>query len=152
MTTGGPDGRDGDTRLEGAQRVVAEVVDEALVSLGLPPVRANPYVTFDEPLVADLPTLAFDKPGAAPLRFVLGGDLDLWVGPFSEVVVLPAPVEAQRRALLDVVVRVLRSEVECRRGLLWTSLTLRLPGEEPWCRTRYLGCDFGPAFRHRPFA
>jgi hypothetical protein len=71
-----------------AARLGLQALDRALMALGRRPVDQNPDFRLAEPVVGDLPNAVLEKRGAAPLRFVFGSDLDVWVGPFSEVVTL----------------------------------------------------------------
>ncbi|WP_240643939.1 TfoX/Sxy family protein [Antribacter gilvus] len=121
-----------------ATRLGAEALDRALVALGRRPAAENPDFRAGEPLAGIFPTLLLEKPGVAPLTLVLAPYLDVWVGPFSEVVLIvieeSSPGEVQ--GLLE---KVLRSAVTCRKGRWATTVTLQIPGEEPWIRLKDLG-------------
>ena len=107
-------------------------LDGALRALGRPPVEANPDLRFVDPVVGDLPNAVLERVGAAPFRFVFGLDLDVWVGPFSEVVQVPISRESPAHAsqLLE---RVLRSVVTCDVRPRSTTIALISSGE-PWLR------------------
>lgn len=118
-----------------AARVGMEVLDQVLVAFGEQPVHANPQFHVADPVVGDLPNVVLEKPGAAPLRFVFGQDLDVWVGPFSEVVLLRVS-EATRSLIHQQIERILLSSVACQDGKKSMVITLQLPGAEPWLRLK----------------
>ena len=126
-----------------AARIGMQVLNDALTALGYKPAPENTDFRIAEPVVGDIPNTILDKPGVAPLRFVFGLELDVWVGPFSEVLTLDvsdaAKDEAQRR-----IEKLLRSSVECRMGRWFMNITLRLPREEPWLRLK-VGASGYPA-------
>lgn len=120
-----------------AARLGMHALDEALISLGLRPVPDNPDFRVTDPVVGDVPTTILHKPGVAPFRFVFGRELDVWIGPFSEVVTAPVSgsgtAEVQQR-----IERVLKSSVACRPGRRSMEITLQLPGDPPWLRLKVL--------------
>jgi hypothetical protein len=59
-----------------AARLGMEALDQALMALGRRPVDQNPDFRLADPVVGDLPNVVLDSPGAAPLRFVFGPDLE----------------------------------------------------------------------------
>jgi hypothetical protein len=76
-----------------------------------------------------------EKSGVAPFSFVFGPAIDVWVGPFSEVVlqdVSKKTVDHLREALGQV----FRSAVSVRSERWSTTIAFRLPGAEPWLRPR----------------
>ncbi|MDQ1294260.1 MAG: hypothetical protein QG608_2143 [Actinomycetota bacterium] len=74
------------------------------------------------------------------MRLVFGRDLDMWVGPYSEVVIAPV-CEGTRGHIEDLITRILRSEVECRYRRKSIELILRIPNQDPWLRLKVLGAD-----------
>lgn len=121
-----------------AARLGIEALDRALADLGRPPVGDNPDLHMAPPVVGDIPTAVMDKPGGAPLRFVFGRVLDIWVGPFSEVASAEVLPETRDR-VRDLIAQVLRSEVMCRGGRRSVEIVLRHPGQEPWLRLKVRG-------------
>lgn len=131
-------------------RIARRALDDALVSLGRRPVSENPDFWPGEPVPGDFPTVVLEAPGVAPFQFVLGPDVDVWVGPFSEVVLVEASAETEatiRSRLRDV----LLSTVTSRRRRWSTEIVLRVPGAEPWMRLRSYGrftaAPLEPAYR-----
>jgi hypothetical protein len=126
-----------------AARLGEEALDRALVALGHRPALDNPDFRLAEPIALDIPNAVLEKPGAAPLRFVFGPTLDIWVGPFSEVILVDVAAEddAQRTEVIEdaqrVIEKLLRSSITCRAGRWLTAeITLQLPGDEPWRRLK----------------
>lgn len=118
-----------------AARVGMRALDQALVALGRPSVSQNPDFNFAEPVVGHLPNIVLEKRGVAPLRFVFGFDLDVWVGPFSEVILLTAS-EASFDLIQQRVAELLSSSIFCQAGRGSMVITLQLPGDEPWLRLK----------------
>ena len=118
-----------------AARLGMRALDQAVISLGHRPVLENPDFRVTDPVVGDLPTTVLKKPGVAPFRFIFGPDLDVWVGPFSEVVsarVSDARKDDAQRRIEDL----LQSFVTCRPGKRSMEITLQCPGDEPWLRLK----------------
>jgi hypothetical protein len=136
-----------------AARLGMEALDGALVDLGYLPVGENPDVRMADPVVGDLPNAVLEKPGSAPLRFVFGRDLDVWVGPFSEVVSAEVLEETMGR-VRGLITHVLRSEVTCRDQRRSVQLVLRVPGQEPWLRLKVRGATASATLppRYAPYA
>jgi hypothetical protein len=125
-----------------AARLYMQVLDQALISLGRRPVSDNPDFRVTEPLVLDVPTTVLEKPGVAPLRFMFWPDnLDVWVGPFSEVVVVQSSDAGKKNDPLRMIAALLQSSVTCRRKRWWMEITLQRPGAEPWHRLKVSGFD-----------
>lgn len=118
-----------------AARLGMQALDQALISLGHRPVLENRDFRVADAVVGDLPTTVLEKPGVAPFRFIFGPDLDVWVGPFSEVVTArvsdASKNDAQRR-----IEELLQSSVTCRPGKRSMEITLQRPGHEPWLRLK----------------
>src|SRR5690242_18320847 len=91
-----------------AARLGTQALDRALIALGQRPTAENPDFRVADPIVGDLPNTVLDKPGVASLRFIFGRELDIWVGPYSEVVTAE-PSEATQNDLQRPIERVLRS-------------------------------------------
>ena len=127
-----------DERKKALGRLGMEALDGALVDLGYPPVRENPHVRTGHTEVFGLTTAVVEKPGCAPLEFQFGPELDVWVGPFSEVVMYEL-TEATRDEVRSLIAQVLRSEVTWRPRWMSVELVLRVPGSEPWRRLRSFG-------------
>lgn len=113
-------------------------LDQALVAVGQQAVDQNPDFHFAEPVLGAIPNVALQKPGVAPLRFVFGLDLDVWIGPFSEVVLLTV-TDASFGLVQRRIEELLRSSVRCASGKRSNVITLQLPGAAPWLRLRELG-------------
>lgn len=116
-----------------AARLGMEALDGALVDFGYPPVGENPHVRMGYLDDLGITTAVVEKPGCAPLKFVFGPYLDLWIGPFSEVVTCKL-TEATRDQVQCLIAQVLRSEVTWRARWMSVELVLRVPGSEPWRR------------------
>jgi hypothetical protein len=136
-----------------AARLGMEAFDRALVDLGYPAVGENPHVRMGDPLHELLPTLVVDKPGCAPLKFVFGPYLDLWIGPFSEVL-NEEVTEATKDDVQYWMAQVLRSEVTWRARWMSVELVLRVPGSEPWRRLLTFGGSPDPGLQpsYAPYA
>jgi hypothetical protein len=65
-------------------------------------------------------------------------DLDIWVGPYSEVILAPVQEETLSD-IQDLITMVLRSEVACQYRKWSVKLTLRIPGQDPWRRLTVYG-------------
>jgi hypothetical protein len=118
-----------------ARRVGLRALDDALIALGASPLRENSDFRATDPDVGGIPAIVLDRSGVAPFRFTLGLDLDIWIGPLSEVVA--APISAATQADLQrQIERLLRSVVTCRRGKRSMTIGLQLPDEEPWLRSK----------------
>jgi hypothetical protein len=118
-----------------AARLGMQALDGALVALGQRPVSQNPDFRLSSPVVGELPNVVLEKHGAAPLRFVLGPDLDVWVGPFSEVV-LAAVSESSLHLIQQRIEDLLRSSVVCesRKGMM--VIKLQIANAKPWLRLK----------------
>lgn len=103
-----------------------DACNASLAGLGYPPIGANPDVRMADPVVGDIPSAVVDRPGVAPLRLVFGRDLDIWVGPYSEVVSIPAGEDSRER-MEELITRVLKSEVLCRPRRKSVELILQSP-------------------------
>ena len=132
-----------------AARLGMEVLDQVLVTLGGQPVLANPDFRVGKQVLGETPNFVLEKPGAAPLRFVLGQELDIWVGPCSEVVFLEVS-EAKKSIMYQLIEKVLLSSVACKVRKNSVAITLQLPGEKPWNRVKFhsrgLGSDLEPFY------
>lgn len=125
-----------------------DAMNAALSSLGKPPV-GDPAsdIQFDEPVAFAIPTAVLNAAGAAPIKFIFHGYLDVWIGPFSEVLVYdvekqtPSEVEEDLRLLFT-------SEVACRYRWGSVRITLSQPGHKPWRRLGVGGS--GPVPRLEP--
>lgn len=136
-----------------ATRLGIEALNASLAKLGYPPVGENPDVRMVDPVIGDIPNAVIEKPSVAPVRLVFGRDLDIWVGPYSEVVVAPVR-EATKGHIEDLITRVLKSEVVCQYRRKSIELILRMPGQGPWLRLRVRGADREPTLkpRYEPYA
>ena len=114
-----------------AARIAIDVLNAVLAEHGQPTLEQNPHFRSADPIMGVLPNFVLDKDGVAPLRFVFGQTLDIWVGPYSEVVVAEI-VPDRIGALRDVVARVLHSHVAVMPGRYWTTLELSESGMDPW--------------------
>ncbi|MEO3939434.1 hypothetical protein V3N99_22230 (plasmid) [Dermatophilaceae bacterium Soc4.6] len=130
-----------------------EALNASLAGLGYPPVGVSPDVRMADPIVGEIPNAVVERLGVAPLRLVFGRDLDIWVGPYSEVV--GAPVSEETRVRVEgLITRVLRSEVLCQYGRKSVELMLRLPDQDPWLRLKVRGAGREPMLesRYEPYA
>lgn len=118
-----------------AGRLGMQILDQALVSLGQKPALANPDFRVTEPVVGDIPTTVLEKPGAAPFRFVFGRDLDVWVGPFSEVILAPVRTATEKETQQRIEL-LLQSSVTCRPGKRSIEIAFQRPGRVPWLRLK----------------
>jgi|tagenome__1003787_1003787.scaffolds.fasta_scaffold20971927_4 hypothetical protein len=116
-----------------ATRLGMHILDRALIALGHKPALENPDFRAAEPVVGDLPNIVLEKAGVAPLRFIFGPQLDVWVGPFSEVVTVDIS-DATKDDAQWRIERLLRSSVTCRIRKRSIEIKLELPGDEPWLR------------------
>ena len=130
-----------------------EALNASLAMLGHQPIEENPNVHMVDPVVGEIPNVVVEKPGVAPLRFLFGRDLDIWVGPYSEVVAAPVREETMVR-IQDLITRVLTSEVLCRYRRKSVELVLRMPDQNPWLRLKIRGADLKPTLqpRYEPYA
>jgi hypothetical protein len=129
------------------------LLDRELGTLGMPPLRQNPDFAEREPFLGVFPVFEVVRPGAAPFRFVFSSGVDLWVGPFSEILEIEA--EAENAELIATSVqRALRSVVEVSRVRKTVVITLSLPGSaNPWLTVKVRGSDYeGPFVRYEPLA
>lgn len=111
------------------------IVDRALVSIGGEPLAENPDLELTRSDYGGRPAVVLTRTDVAPFVFMLGHDLDVWIGPFSEVLLLSlADTTASASAAL--VVKTLRSHVAYERRRRNALLTCHLPGESPWLRLR----------------
>jgi hypothetical protein len=136
-----------------AARLGMVALDASLVELGYPPVGDSPDVRMADPVILDIPNAVIEKPGCAPLRLIFGPDLDLWVGPYSEVILEPVQEETLSD-IQDVITQVLRSEVTCHYRKRSVKLVLRIPGQDPWRRLTVYGAheEARLAARYEPYA
>jgi hypothetical protein len=116
-----------------AARLGMQLLDQALISLGQRPLVDNPDFRATDPVVGDLPTRVLEKRGVAPFRFNFGLVLDVWVGPYSEVVHAQVS-DATNKDAQRQIEEVLLSAVTCRAGKRSMEITLQRPGDEPWLR------------------
>jgi hypothetical protein len=121
-----------------AARLGMRVLDNALIALGHRPALENPDFRAAEPVVGDLPNIVLEKAGVAPLRFIFGQQLDVWVGPFSEIVTVDISHATKDDAQWRIE-RLLRSSATCRIGKRSVEIALQLPGNEPWLRLKVVG-------------
>ena len=141
--------------MNATERYLAELgiqaLNGSLVRLGYPPVGESLDVRMADPVVGDIPNAIVEKPGVAPFRFVFGRDLDMWIGPFSELLLLPVSEQAMGE-IEEQLTQALRSEVHCHYGRTMAKVTLQLPGQVPWFtlrswargRVRALGPRYAP--------
>jgi hypothetical protein len=106
----------------------------ALAEIGEAPLGSNPDLIEDVPYLEVFPTYVAFREGAAPFTFVLGSELQMDVGPFSEVLVLDVDVSADE--LRDSLVRVLRSHVDVTVGRIWATVTLTDSNGQEWRKLR----------------
>ena len=130
-----------------------DALNASLSGLGYPVIVASSDVRMAEPVMGDIPNAVVDRPGVAPLRIVFGRDLNIWVGPYSEVVTVPASEET-RGLMVERLSKVLMSEVVCNYRGRSVELLLRLPDHEPWLRLRVRGSDLQRLLepRYQPYA
>lgn len=130
-----------------------DALNASLAGLGYPVITSSSDVRMAEPVVGDIPNAVVDRPGIAPLRIVFGRDLNIWVGPYSEVVTVAAS-EDTRGLMEEMITKVLMSEVVCNYRRRSVELVLRLPDHEPWMRLRVRGADLQPLLepRYQPYA
>ena len=121
-----------------AARLGIAALNGSLVELGYAPVEDSPDVRMADPVILDIPNAVVEKAGCAPLRLVFGPDLDLWVGPYSEVILEPVQ-EDTLSEIQDLITRVLKSEVSCDYRKRSVKLGLRIPGQDPWRRLTVYG-------------
>ncbi|GEN78512.1 hypothetical protein AFE02nite_02460 [Actinotalea fermentans] len=142
-----------DQEQQRAARLGIEALNASLVRLGYPPVGKNADVRMVDPFLGVIPNAVIERPGVAPLRLLFGLELDIWVGPFSEVVAVPAREEC-RRDMENEITRILKSEVECRYRKRWVELILRIPDQNPWLRLRIVGTGRSSVLepRYAPYA
>lgn len=134
-------------------RLGLEALNSSLAELGYLPIGQNPDVRLADPIVGDITNAVVEKPGVAPFRFVFGRDLDIWIGPYSEVVGAPAREDTIGR-IEGLITRVLMSEVLCQYRRKSVELVLRLPGQDPWLRLRVRGGRQEPSLAplYEPYA
>lgn len=118
-----------------AAHLAMEALDHALLALGREPVAVNPDFRMATPVVGDLPNAVLEKSGVAPLRFIFGLDLDVWVGPFSEIVTSKVS-EVTKTQVQHKIEDLLRSSVALQQTKRSVEITLRLPGMDPWLRLK----------------
>jgi hypothetical protein len=123
-----------------AARLGMRILDQALISLGQKPMLESQDFRVTEPVVGDIPTTVLEKSGVAPFRFVFGRDLDVWVGPFSEVILAPvhSATEKETQQRIEVL---LQSSVTCRPGKRSMEIALQRPGRVPWLRLKVRASD-----------
>lgn len=123
-------------------------LNASLGGLGYPMVPSSSDVRMADPVVGDIPNAVIEKPGVAPFRMLFGQDLNIWIGPYSEVVTIAA--SAERRGLMEeMITKVLTSEVICNIRRRSVELILQLPGHEPWTRLRVHGAHRQPTLKPR---
>lgn len=110
-------------------------LDAALVALGCLPLDENSDFQVADSAVGELLTLALEKQGVAPLRFVFGADLEVWVGPFSDVITV-AVADMSAEQLRAQMMLVLRSSVDVHRARRSTQIMLSVQDEVPWLRLK----------------
>lgn len=115
-------------------------IDEALARLGELPVAHNRYFHATRAMAGDLLAVVVEKPGAAPLAFVLGQDFDVWLGPYSGVFVC-AGVDSNRELISETVERMLSSRVGCESSRRSILITFAIGGSEPWLTLRVRGAS-----------
>jgi hypothetical protein len=130
-----------------AARLGIAALNGSLIELGFASVGDSSDVRLADPVILDIPNAVVEKPGCAPLRLIFGPDLDLWVGPYSEVILAPVQEHALSD-LQDLITSILRSEVTCYYRKRSVKLTLRIPGQDPWRRLTVYGA--GPESPLRP--
>jgi hypothetical protein len=128
-------------RVSAAHGIAA--LNASLAVLGRPPIGANPEVRIAAPIIGDVPNAVVEKPGVAPLRLVFGRNLDIWVGPYSEVVTITSDEES-RELMETLITRVLKSEVLCLHRRKSVELILRMPEQDPWLRLVVRGAPEAP--------
>jgi len=130
-----------------------DALNASLAGLGYPLIVSSSDVRMAEPVVGDIPNAVVERPGVAPLRIVFGRDLNIWVGPYSEVVTVPVSEET-RGLMEEVITKVLMSEIVCSYRRRSVELVLRLPDHEPWMRLRVRGSDLQRLLepRYQPYA
>jgi hypothetical protein len=121
-----------------AARLGMAALDAALVDLGCPPLGENPHVRMVDPVVLDIPNAVVEKPGCAPMLFVFAPHLDVWIGPFSELLNLDVLEDTQEH-VQHLIRRVLRSEVTFRKRWRSVEIVLRVPDSEPWLQLTSFG-------------
>lgn len=130
-----------------------DALNASLAGLGYPVIVSSSDVRMAQPVVGDIPNAVVERPGVAPLRVVFGRDLNIWVGPYSEVVTVPASEET-RGLMEEMITKVLMSEIVCTYRRRSVELVLRLPDHEPWMRLRVRGSDLQRSLepRYQPYA
>jgi hypothetical protein len=127
-----------------AARLGMSALDAALVALDQRPVAQNPDFRFAEPVIGDIPHIVLEKAGVAPVQFIFGRDLDIWVGPFSEVVLVTVTL-----ASLDLIQQrlqqILQSSVAYETRKRSMVLTLQLADAKPWLRLTSYGRPDSPS-------
>lgn len=111
--------------------MVHEAIDTLLRRAGLPIIESNDAFATFESGAGTRPGVELVKPGVAPLRFVMGLELDVWVGPYSEFLLVD-PATCGLDALIELLERVLRSQIMIAPGRWSTKITAQLPGSQPW--------------------
>ena len=112
-------------------------LNDSLIALGYPVLGANPHVKMTTPVVGDLPNAAVDRRGVAPIRFLFGRELEIWIGPY-EIDNLSVE-ESTQDDLQAAIARILCSEVRCESSRWSTRIVLALPGQRPWRTVRIVG-------------
>ena len=129
-------------------QVGIDAMNAALSSLGMPPIGdPESDIQFDEPDTY-APQAVLDAPGAAPMRFIFGPLLDVWIGPFSEVLVMD--VERQTTSEIEEELTCLfTSQVAYRYRRGSVRIALSQPEQKPWRRLGVSG-GFGVFPRLEP--
>lgn len=119
----------------GCSEAGQKAFDDALVGLGELPAGSNPDLRRGEPILGVFPNVYLVRSGVAPLRFVFGQTVDVWVGPFSEAVVIDV-TDASLDLVRGSILRVLRSSVLVSSGRWTTTIVFQIGDELPWSRLR----------------
>ena len=106
------------------------LMNEALRQLRQPELTANPAFTRNAEVPWD--SYLLNVPGAAPMRFDLGVDVNVWVGPCSEVLLLPSEWE-ELADLKSALISEIEIDVGPRQKRV--SIRFRNPQGEIWYST-----------------
>lgn len=121
-----------------AHAMVKEALDTALRRAGLPVIECNADFVVDESGAGFYPALLLVKSGVAPLRLVMGPVLDVWIGPYSEVVSVDTAT-CERDEMIELLERLLRSKFTITSGRWAVKITAQLSGSQPWLALRIWG-------------
>lgn len=130
-----------------------DAVNKALLKLGCPTISADSDICMAPPVIGDIPNAIVRKPRVAPFRIVFGRELNIWIGPYSEVVTV-AVTENTRGLMEETITRVLMSEVLCSFTKRSVKLIIQIPDQEPWTKLRVHGMGLQPSLepRYEPYA